>query len=281
MSPPKPVGWDHPTTARAYREFQKRASRYREANRELVRHAALAGDLIVLDMGAGDGGTARAALPNLGADGAVLCVEPATAMRESGRRALRDPHVRWTDACPTTPGRFDRVLCGAAIWQMLPLPETIRRVRRLVRPGGCFCFDIPAAYLGEADSPGGGRDPHLLELMALLSRGVAGSPVRAALAEDEASPGWGRPDGGAPDAAYVEASLRDAGFSVEAWSFSVRVGQDDHREWLKIPPTTDGVLLGVPLEERVRRIERAFARVDRSAWKWERWRGWTAWAPGP
>jgi hypothetical protein len=33
------------------------------------------------------------------------------------------------------------------------------------------------------------------------------------------------------------------------------------------------------LLERARRIDAALRAVDRSSWKWERWRGWTAWKP--
>ena len=49
---------------------------------------------------------------------------------------------------------------------MLPLDRTIERLATLVAPGGALCFNIPAAYLLEADEPGGGRDPRLIHLPA-------------------------------------------------------------------------------------------------------------------
>jgi ubiquinone/menaquinone biosynthesis C-methylase UbiE len=78
------TGWDHPDTVRYYEAFNRRHTRYRTANRALVRHAQLRPGLRVLDFAAGTGGTPAAALDVLGADGRVDCVEPAQAMRAAG-----------------------------------------------------------------------------------------------------------------------------------------------------------------------------------------------------
>ncbi len=263
-----PIGWGHPDTARYYALFQRRFARYRQANRKLVAHARLGSGMRILDLAAGDGGTASAALARLGAAGRAVCFEPAPAMRALGERTLRDARVRWTAAWPGPGERFDRVLCGAAIWQMLPLGETFARIFKLLRPGGCLCFDVPALYLGEPDEPGGGRDPRLLELPAALWT-AAGEPAPG----PTASPA--RP----PDANGVDAALDTAGFRAARWSFRTRLGQRAYRAWLKIPPTTDHLLLGLSADERAERVDRAFASVDASSWRWERWRGWTAWRP--
>jgi hypothetical protein len=52
-----------------------------------------------------------------------------------------------------------------------PLAETLARVAQLVKPGGCFAFNVPSLYLGEADEPGGGSDPNLVVLAARLADG--------------------------------------------------------------------------------------------------------------
>jgi hypothetical protein len=39
------------------------------------------------------------------------------------------------------------------------------------------------------------------------------------------------------------------------------------------------LLLGLTADERARRIDRAFRRVDPTSWRWEGWVGWTAWKP--
>ena len=303
----RPIGWDHADTARYYARFQRRHTRYRQANRELVRHAALvaadvewaralgadpvarvldvdagasdarglemgaSGDAMrILDVAAGDGGTTAAALERVGAGADVVCFEPAAAMRALGEATLRDGRVAWTAGWPDGSDAFDLVLCGAAVWQLVPLEATFRRIFESLRPGGCLCFDLPAPYLGEADAPGGGRDPLLLALPAALA-----GRVGAARGDED---GGARPDV-AHDVASLEAALGAAGFHARRWRFALRLDQPAYRDWLKIPPTTDRLLLGFDADERARRIDAAFERVDARSWRWERWIGWTAWRP--
>jgi ubiquinone/menaquinone biosynthesis C-methylase UbiE len=97
----------------------------------------------VLDVGAGTGRTAEAALGVLGPGTRVICVEPSPAMRRAGKARLKDSRVRWQPALPARRGSFDRILCGAAIWQMTPLAETLARFAALLREGGALCFNIP------------------------------------------------------------------------------------------------------------------------------------------
>lgn len=270
-----PIGWDDPDTARYYARFNRRHGRYRSANRVLVEHATLGSGMRVLDVGAGVGGTAAATLGRLGRAGSVVCCEPAAAMRALGERMLHDRRVRWTGTWPgdvTGAVRpFDRILCGAAIWQLAPLDATFRRMHALLRPGGCLCFNVPAAYLGEPDEPGGGGDPLLLSLPAALATEcpeVGREPASPVTGEDVI-----------PDAAVVDELLASAGFRSGRWRFRARLRQSAYRDWLKIPPTTDRLLLGLTADERARRIDRAFRRVDPTSWRWEGWVGWTAWKP--
>jgi SAM-dependent methyltransferase len=275
------IGWDHPETARAYRRFHRRSDRYRKANRALVNEACLRPGLHLLDLGAGAGGTAVAALPHLGEHDRILCVEPAAAMRRLGRATLRDERVGWASECPAARARFDRVLCGAAMWQMNPLERTFSLVHALLRPGGCLAFNVPALYLGEPDPPGGGRDPHLLELPQAIAQETISIRVTCEASGADA-PTHALPGGNSPARHTVHTvggALERTGFRARRWSFSIRFRQDEYREWLRIPPTTDGLLRGVQPRERERLIERAFRHVDERSWRWERWVGWTAWKP--
>ena len=254
-------GWDHPQTAAYYEAFCRAHSRYRAANAALIRHARIEPAHRVLDLAAGTGRTAEAALEKLGASGRIVCVEPSPAMRAEGMRRISGTRVRWAATLDQADGRFHRILCGAAIWQMEPVPETLRTLTALLHPGGALCFNIPALYLLEPDEPGGGSDPLLLALPVLLMRSA------------ESTPG----QGSAP--LSIPAWLRAAGLRARSWRFRVRLTQDAYASWLKIPVLTERLFGGLAADERAHRIDAALDSVDRSSWKWERWKGWTAWKP--
>ena len=252
-----PTGWNHPDTARYYEAFSEAHGRYRDANLALTGAACLERGQRVLDLAAGTGRTAEAVL-DWGCE--VTCVELAGAMRDAGRRRL--PEARWLAGWPARHERFDRVLCGAAIWQMMPLAETFAHVAELLEPGGAFAFNIPSLYLGEADEPGGGSDPRLLELVARL----AGGRIPSAAAME-----------GPPGVDEIERLLREAGFLPARWCARSRLTQAALRDWMKIPVLTDALLDGMAADHRAALVDAAYAQCDPASWRWEAWTGWTAW----
>jgi demethylmenaquinone methyltransferase / 2-methoxy-6-polyprenyl-1,4-benzoquinol methylase len=248
-------GWDHPATAERYEQFCSRHARYREANEHLIAHAAIEAGQSILDIAAGTGRTAEAAVA---AGARVACYEPAAAMRGMGMRRL--PEAEWLEAWPRR--LFDRVLCGAALWQLLPLEDCFERVGDLLRPGGALVFNTPGLYFGVPDEPGGGSDPLLFELASQLADGA----VPDAAAVDRL-----------PDPKGIEALLSAAGFAPEPWRFRIRITQAALRDWMSIPVLTDALLGEFDLEARDRRMQQAWRNVDPESWKWETWIGWTAW----
>src|SRR6185437_8410447 len=244
--------------------FCRRHSRYTRANAALVAHAFIAPGMHLLDLAAGTGRTAQAALRRLGDEGSIVCVEPALGMRTEGMRRLTDSRVQWSCSVPDATGSFDRILCGAAIWQLEPLCETIHALAGLLRPGGALCFNIPATYLLEPEDPGGGSDPALVSLPALLSA-LSEDPPTADV-RDHWTP--------APlSASAIDTWLHAAGLEAASWSFRVRMTQHAYADWLKIPAVTHRLLGALTPHARARHIDAALSSVDRSSWKCERWRG--------
>lgn len=254
-------GWNDKAAAEYYEAFCASYSRYAVANRRLVKHAELAAGHRVLDVGAGTGRTAEMILREIGGSGSVVAVEPARAMRQIGKHRVTDGRVEWRAAMPGRKEHFDRILCGAGIWQLAPLADTLRDWARRLEVNGAVVFNIPALYLMEPDSPGGGEDPWLTALPGLL------------MGERAASMGRSEP----MCAADVDAALRAAGLRAQRWRFRVKMTQRAYGAWLKIPLLTVGMMAGVAVEERARRIDAALEKVDPASWKWERWIGWTAW----
>jgi SAM-dependent methyltransferase len=264
--------WDDPAVAEYYEAFCQRHSRYIDANTELVSHAAIRPGMRILDLGAGTGRTVEAVLPLVGPTGRVVCVEPFEAMKACGMRRVSDARVEWrcdlpepTRGGPSGDARFDRIVSGAAIWQLEPLEEWIRKLSEFLLPGGALCFTVPAMNLCEPDEPGGGRDPLLLELLCSLCGENAVASAQAA------AKGWQmtRP--------ALTTMLRRAHLRTQSWSFRHRLTQEAYADWLKIPVLTERMFPGVDPTDRARRIDSALANADRDSWKWERWRGWTAW----
>ncbi len=251
-------GWDHPETVRFYEQFCAKHARYRCANEALIAAAALRAGMRVLDVGAGLGDTARQALAQCH-DLQVTCLEPAAAMRARGEQ--RVAQARWVTVWPDGES-FDRVLCGAAAWQMQPLEEFFRCASNALRAGGALVFNVPAQYIGEADEPGGGADPYLLQLPEALMNGHGSSA--------SAVPQL-------PSAPQIEESLRAAGFTAVPWCFRGRLRQAEYRDWLKIPVLTDSMLEEHIAEKRAELLEAAYNKCDQASWRWEAWRGWTAW----
>lgn len=248
--------WDDPLTAGLYGAFTDRHERYRAANAALAAASGISPGRSVLDVGAGLGCTGRACLDRLGAGDEVVCVEPATAMRELGRQRTKGLPVAWRADLPA--GRsFHRVLCGAAIWAMTPVGAAIARLAALVIPGGKLAFSIPAAYLGEPDEPGGGMDPWLTALPARLSELGLGRPVPA-------TPG-------AQGAIDLARELRLTGLRPETSRIRTRLTQAALRDWLKLPPVNYALLGAVPATERPALIEKAYRHVDADSWRWESW----------
>jgi len=252
-------GWDHPDTARYYEAFCEAHRRYQRANAALIRHAALVGGERLLDVAAGTGRTAEQAL-TAAENVQVVCFEPSAAMRGIGwARLRRYPQVSWTGRLPAT-GSFERILCGAAIWQMQPLSETLRCLTALLAPAGKLVFNMPSQYLGKSDPPGGGEDPMLHKLPVLIAGGRIAAAAPAELLSVEA----------------VDTALADAGLKWKRWRYRSKLTQAALRDWIKIPVLTDALLGDLDAEARAARIDTAFALVDPKSWRWEEWTGWTA-----
>jgi len=152
------------------------------------------------------------------------------------------------------------------------LHSIIEQLSSLLKPGGALCFNIPALYLGEADQPGGGDDPNLWSLPGLLQQRAR--ELIPTLAQATAAPA--RPvDQLTTDA--IDSMLRSQGLLATHWCLNARLSQVAYKDWLKIPVISNGFFPGLNSASRDQLIEQAFQQVDTHSWRWECWRGWTAW----
>ena len=149
------------------------------ANGALVRARGTAPGQRVLDFAAGPGAP-RVALDVLGRRPRRL--RRARARDARSGNAEFDSRVRWI-ADFTRRHEYDRILCGAAIWQMPDLDACIEALAQRLAPGGALSFNIPAAY-PRTRPPWRGPDPLLTQLPGALARLRASgdSPAAASVA---------------------------------------------------------------------------------------------------
>jgi SAM-dependent methyltransferase len=273
-------GWDDAFTAAQYERFCCAHDRYRVVNEALVRRARIGASHRVLDVGAGTGRTAEAALARLGPAGRILCVEPAAAMAGVGRSRLADPRVAWCAALPEAGARFDRILCGASVWLLGPLQESLPALAARLAPGGVLAFSIPALYLGEPDAPAGADDPLLVLPAGLRERRRGDAAAEAPTARaDRSDPERPTPERPLPGRDGVETLAREAGLAARCVRVPLPLSRATYRDWLKLPPVSRGLWPDLPGEERARRLDEAFAGLDPGARRVESWLVWTAWRP--
>lgn len=248
--------WNHPVTAERYRIFTERHDRYRLAARALIEAAAIKPGQRVLDVAAGVGCTALACLEQLEETDVVVAVEAADAMRQAGERRTQGRRIAWRSA-PPEGQQFDRVICGAAIWVLGPVSEVIGGMADLVAPGGTLAVSLPAAYLGDADEPGGGADPRLTGLAEALAELDLSNPPGAALPPLSGT--------------SLAQAFRDNGFSVARSETRFRLTQQAYLDWMTLPPVNDTLLGQIPPEDRPALLARLAEDLDMSSWRWETW----------
>lgn len=145
--------WDEDRTAEAYAAFTREFPMYSATSRDLAHRAHLTTSRLVVDLCGGAGATAKAILELAPAQTRVISLDNAAAMQRVGRRTLTDPRLAWAtapaeDLADHVPASgVDAVVCNSAIWKT-DTPAVFAAVRRVLRPGGRFVFNIGGGFAG-------------------------------------------------------------------------------------------------------------------------------------
>jgi SAM-dependent methyltransferase len=270
---PADDSWGEDDNPRRYDAYAREYPGYRETSRDLIALAlpsadAGVADAAVVDLACGTGATTREILAVLGPDGRVTGIDKSAAMLKVAASSAADPRVTWiqaraenVDQHVTVPA--DAVICNSAIWQT-DFAATAIAVRAVMKAGGRFAFNVPAGFLDDGASHGAReRYPSLLSEMRAIA---------------ERDYGWA-PDDGAPGRARqrltqesICRSLAAAGFDVEqVTEVSHHDSAGSQRAWLSIPIFTRDRLGGLPYEDRMRVLDKAYKRLgpgqaERATW---------------
>jgi SAM-dependent methyltransferase len=232
MRPPDAiVGWDDELNAELYERFTRDYPLYADTSRDLAARADLSGKQLVVDLCGGTGITAAILLERMPRHGRVIFVDNAEAMQTVGQRVLDDPRITWIvagaeDVADHILEPADAVVCNSAVWKT-NTRRVFAAVKRILRPGGRFVFNIGGGFAG-LPKPGG-RDarttPSLNDLITAIAVADYGCVPRR---DEDASP--------VLPLATVEAQLTAAGFTVLAADTVTHHGTvEEKRAWLSIP----------------------------------------------
>ena len=146
-------GWDDDTTAETYAAFTRAYPMYSASSRDLAARAGLTRGRVIVDLCGGTGTTAEAILALAPPDATVVSLDSSAAMQSIGRRLLSDPRLTWVnspaeDLADHVPAcSVDAVVCNSAVWKT-NVAAVVTAVRRVLRPGGRFVFNIGGAFAG-------------------------------------------------------------------------------------------------------------------------------------
>jgi ubiquinone/menaquinone biosynthesis C-methylase UbiE len=222
-------------------------------SQNLVDLAALAADATVIDLACGTGVTTRAVLARLGQRGRVIAVDASATMLASARAQVTDGRVTWLRAPAEHLGEHplddvDAVVCNSAFWQT-DMQATTAAVRKVLRPGGRFVFNLSAAMLADhADADESDPLRELMKDIAAREYGWAAAPSASA----------GRLPGHLSER-WLRNLLARAGFRVEhVQPFLHQCRLREQRAWLSIPIFTLGQFGGLSYEQRMSALGQAY-----------------------
>jgi SAM-dependent methyltransferase len=275
---PDADSWGEDDNARRYDAFTRRHPVYQDTSRDLIALAGLSADAAVLDLACGTGVTSREILAALGPGGKVIGADKSAAMLAVAARAIADPRITWVQARAENIDRhvtvpMDAVACNSAIWQT-DMAATAAAVRNLLVTGGRFVFNVGAGFLGQHKDPNFPDDrPSPVSIMRdIAAQDYGWRPP------DPATPSSGRPR---PTRESICRCLDGAGFDVEQVAeFTYQSDARAQRAWLSVPIFTKNYLPGLPYQDRMRVLAKAYDRLGTGLTELSRWVAFAARARG-
>lgn len=251
-------GWNDTQTAQKYEEYTQKFPSYQETSRDLVRLATVAQNHLVLDLACGTGVTSQALLDVLAESGYIYAVDLSPAMLAVALKNVQASNITfWQGAAETVhelmPQQVDRVVCNSAFWQM-DGDQTLQSLRKVLKPGGTFTFNIPATFSPVFDEKE--QSINLRDLMRQVAEEEFGLTFDSPLGERRHS---------AFSTDKVIHLLQRNGYQLihheiityqeswlSAWAFCA------------IPVMTERTLPGVDYDTRLQVLERAYRRLEAS-----------------
>jgi SAM-dependent methyltransferase len=274
------ISWDTPGNAERYAAYVAKHPLYNLTSQALVEELRLGPGEVVADLCCGTGATTRALLATGAGDLRVFAIDLSQTQLDVARRDLPDPRVTFVHAPAERAHEVigepcDAVICNAAVWQLKP--PAVHAIARLLRGGGRFVFNLPAAFAPEAiarlcqDDPSvvryARRQADTLEQAMREAHGAAQRSAPSTTPSAGLAATAGRP---ATRAGFIEhkylAALAAEGFRLErTTSQVVPISPEAAFDWYMIPVFRTNVLGGASVEAGEHALRTAYAAWQPSA----------------
>jgi len=258
------VSWDTPGNAERYAAYAATHPLYRETSRALIDAVHLRPGDAVVDLCCGTGATTEELLRS-SADVSVFALDYAASQIAIARDRIDATGVTFVHGPAERVHELvavpcDAVICNAAVWQLAP--AAVRAVAAVLRPGGSFAFNLPAAFASETVARLTADDPE----MARAARRQEGSIERAMLDEARERHGYDPArTARAGGAGFVEgrflSALGDAGLrALRSSLLSVRITPEAAFDWYSIPVFRSNVLPRMSADDSERVLIAAYEK---------------------
>lgn len=256
-------GWAAAENARLYADFAEKFPMYRLTSQDLVSRLDLENVSLVVDLACGTGATTEVLLAAVPERARIIAVDGSEAMQAVARQRVVDERVSWVvarlesfDVALDRPGQVDAIVCNSAIWQA-DLAATFAAVRKVLRPGGQFAFNVGSQFVDlgrrtNAEEPPPAT-PSIFELMqavAVYDHGFVpprpAGPRRPRLTEEQ-----------------LAALLTSAGLQVRSTAvFEHEQPSEASYAWLRVPVFTEWNFGTLPYEQRMAALDKAYRRLQ-------------------
>lgn len=214
--------WDE--SAGEYDRFENKWHYYDRVAQGLVRQINARRSSRVLELASGTG-ACTLVLASKFKSGSVTCVERSEGMMDLARKNIDRAGVKnvalvkgdVSNLSELIDGleRFDLALCNSALWQFPEPLKIMKAVRRSLKPGSSFAFNVPARFTG------GGQVDRFRKVLAEVrsKHGLGSQKTRRWATTDE-----------------YKALLKRAGFSrVKIGRYTLTMDPKEREEWRSIP----------------------------------------------
>ena len=259
--------WNDGQNAVLYNQFSHRYKLYRDTSRQLINLVNLHNTKHIVDLACGTGVTTEEILQHIDKKVCVSAIDSSAAMLAIARQFISDKRVSWIqgDAAEIdSHTKFvDTVICNSAIWQF-DIDKTLSAAANILHPGGEIAFNIgkhflrlPFREIQSHQTTASLRT--LVQSIALLEYGFNPSVSRV------------KPQTRLSVNEVLETLLKHGFKPRKTLFFTYTMTPDEELAWLKIPIFAQAVLPGMPHNQQLEIIDKAFERVDKDYQRTSDW----------